>query len=87
MKYTKYLFQYLWRCCFVTICVYTFSACNFDPNEPIGWKTDLLLPIAHSTVGVGDILSDSASYEVESDQFVSTQISKCRRGEGMADPF
>lgn len=87
MIYNKFLYQFLWRCCFVAICTYTLSACNFDPNEPISWKTDLLLPIAHSSLGVEDILSDSATIEVESDQFVNIVYRDTLLRTGLSEVF
>lgn len=51
--------------------VFLLEACKFDPTESLSWNSELLTPIAKSSVTIGDAISDSTLISEDSTGFLS----------------
>ncbi|MEM7511007.1 MAG: hypothetical protein AAF388_08750 [Bacteroidota bacterium] len=51
--------------------IFLLEACKFDPTESLSWNSELLTPIAKSSVTIGDAISDSTLISEDSTGFLS----------------
>ena len=69
--FKKNLVKHLYLLSFSLVVLLFISACKFQVDEGIQWDTDLLVPLAYSTVGIEDIIQDSSLLAVNNDNSLS----------------
>lgn len=69
--FIKNIVKHLHLISFTAISLFLITSCKFQVDEGIKWDTDLLAPIAFSTVTIEDLIQDSTLLEVNGDNSLS----------------